>query len=274
MIEIPEALVLAQQLDETVSGKTIKEVIANQSPHKFAWLSGESDDYNTCLAGGIISSIEAVGGFVDVHVGDTHLIYSEGINLRYLIQGEKLPQKHQLLLEFEDGSYLVGSVQMYGGLWYFEHSTENAYYKQAKSKPSPLSDDFDYNYFTRLIRDEALVKKSVKEVLASKQRIPGLGNGVLQDILFNAGLHPKRRINSLSEADVKVLFESIKGTLLDMRIKGGRDTEKDLFGCAGAYRTKLSKFTNGKACGVCGSVIQKKAYMGGSVYYCETCQAE
>jgi len=33
MIEIPEAHVLAEQLNDTIKGKTIHNVIANQSPH-------------------------------------------------------------------------------------------------------------------------------------------------------------------------------------------------------------------------------------------------
>ena len=53
---------------------------------------------------------------------------------------------------------------------------------------------------------------------------------------------------------------------------GGRDTEKDLFGNAGGYTTKLSKNTAGKLCRNCGSIIKKESYMGGSIYYCNKCQ--
>ncbi len=274
MIEIPEAYVLAEQLKETVVGKVIREVTANQSPHKFAWISGDSDVYNRILAGKTISNVKAEAGYVDLHVETAHLIYTEGINLRYLVKGEKLPKKHQLLVEFDDDCILVGSVQMYGGLWCFDKETDNDYYNGAISKPSPLSDAFDFDYFMALVGDEVLSKKSLKEVLATKQRIPGLGNGVLQDILFNAKLHPKRKMQSLSDDDYRKLFDSIRGTLHDMAVKGGRDTEKDLFACAGAYESKLSKLTNGKPCKVCGSLIEKKAYMGGSIYFCPSCQPE
>ena len=53
---------------------------------------------------------------------------------------------------------------------------------------------------------------------------------------------------------------------------GGRDTETDLFGNPGGYTTLMSRNTVGKPCGSCGAVIVKKAYMGGSVYYCPECQ--
>lgn len=59
-----------------------------------------------------------------------------------------------------------------------------------------------------------------------------------------------------------------------MTIKGGRDTEKDLFGCSGGYMTKLSKKTVKEPCRICSGQIIKKAYLGGSIYYCEGCQPQ
>ena len=108
--------------------------------------------------------------------------------------------------------------------------------------------------------------------MATGQRIPGLGNGVLQDILFNAKMHPKRKAGTLSSADQQVLFDSAKDTLSEMTAKGGRDTENDLFGKPGAYKTKLSKNRAGQLCPVCRTLIEKEAYMGGSIYYCVGCQ--
>jgi formamidopyrimidine-DNA glycosylase len=57
-----------------------------------------------------------------------------------------------------------------------------------------------------------------------------------------------------------------------MADQGGRDTEMDLFGCPGGYKTILSKFTVDKPCLVCGTVIKKEPFMGGSIYYCGGCQ--
>ncbi|MBS1396965.1 zinc finger domain-containing protein, partial [Bacteroides sp.] len=52
----------------------------------------------------------------------------------------------------------------------------------------------------------------------------------------------------------------------------GRDTQTDLYGNAGGYKTILSAKTWKNPCLRCGSTIIKEAYMGGSVYYCPTCQ--
>lgn len=57
-----------------------------------------------------------------------------------------------------------------------------------------------------------------------------------------------------------------------MTSEGGRDTQTDLYGNAGGYKTILSAKTWKNPCLRCGSTIIKEAYMGGLVYYCPTCQ--
>lgn len=52
----------------------------------------------------------------------------------------------------------------------------------------------------------AKLKLTAKTFLAAERRIPGLGNGVLQGILFRACIHPKRRFAALDEGDAKRLF--------------------------------------------------------------------
>ena len=102
--------------------------------------------------------------------------------------------------------------------------------------------------------------------------IPGLGNGVLQDILWKAKLSPRRKLNTLSTAERLGLFTHLKQTLAEMTNLGGRDTEKDLYANPGGYAVTMSAKNNGKPCPACGNLIVKEAYLGGSVYYCKECQ--
>jgi formamidopyrimidine-DNA glycosylase len=209
---------------------------------------------------------------IEITAGDRRIVFGDGANLRNYDDLKKTPLKHQLLLEFDDRSALVCTVQMYGSvLAFMEGMCDKKYYLVAKEKPQPLEDAFDRAYFDTL-RIEVSGKLSAKAFLATEQRIPGLGNGVLQDILFHAGIHPKRKMRTMTEEEFERLFRAIKDTLAEMTRMGGRDTEKDLFGIPGGYRTLLSKNTVGKPCSICGSDIQKAAYMGGSVYWCPACQ--
>ena len=273
MIEIPESVSLARQLNDTVKGKVIASVLANASPHKFAWFYGDSSQYDALLRGKTVGEARGVGGKVEIALGRLRILLAEGVNVRYFPAGEAPPAKHQLRIAFTDSSALVCTVQMYGGLWVFqEGDNDNEYYLAAKRKPSPRSDLFDLPYFLDLAEDCASL--SAKAFLATEQRIPGLGNGVLQDILFNARVHPKTKISKLSGQELETLFDSVKTTLNQMTEQGGRDTETDLFGNPGGYQTLMSKNTAGKPCPVCGGTILKAPYMGGSVYLCPGCQKE
>jgi formamidopyrimidine-DNA glycosylase len=161
---------------------------------------------------------------------------------------------------------------MYGGIFAFEEgSKDDFYYNVAKEKPSPYTDAFDEKYFVSL-RQWVKQTLSVKAFLATEQRIPGFGNGVLHDTIWNARLHPKRKLETLTDKDMENLYNSIKSTLTEMRDGGGRDTEKDLFGKPGGYQTILSSKTLAYPCRVCGDGLKREAYLGGNIYFCLTCQ--
>jgi formamidopyrimidine-DNA glycosylase len=273
MIEIPEANVLAAQLNGAVRGKKIKTAVANASPHKFSWYYGDPADYGELLEGRVLQSAGAFGGRVELEAGGVTLMLADGVNPRFYTADEAVPKKHQLFLGFEDGSFICCTVAMYGGIWAFPHGAfdDDFYYRAAKEAIPALSEAFSREYFLSLLTDKSR-KLSAKAFLATEQRIPGLGNGVLQDILLNARLHPKRKMNTLSDEELDSLFELMKATLKEMTALGGRDTERDLFGEAGGYKTKLSKLNAALICPHCGGPVTKQSYLGGSVYFCGECQ--
>jgi len=272
MIEIPESLTIAKQLNETVQGKKILEVETERSQHTFAWYSGKPDFYSNVMTGRIIDKSIGIGSMIEVTMDEYSFVIGDGTNIRYFKQGEKLPAKYQARITLEDESHLICTVQMYGAIFLIQpHKEKNPYYLAAKEKPLPNTEDFTYQYFKSLF-DDVSGTMSMKAFLATEQRIPGLGNGVLQDILLEAGLHPKRKLGTITEIIRRRIYESIVETLEKMTIAGGRNTEKDLFGNKGGYQTLLSKNTVGKPCPYCGNFIQKASYMGGTVYFCPMCQ--
>jgi formamidopyrimidine-DNA glycosylase len=274
VIEIPEAVSLARQLTGRFGGKEISAVVAGQSPHKFAWYYGDRNQYASLSAGKVFDTAQPVGGMVEGSAGGVRFLFSEGTNLRFVAAGAPVPKKHQLLVTFTDGTALVVSVQMYGGMGVFRAGhCDNPYYLKAREMPSPLSGDFDAAYFEALVCRSAPGSLSVKALLATEQRIPGLGNGVLQDILFRAKINPRAKVDALGAMQRKKLFQAVKKTLREMADSGGRDTELDLDGKPGGYRTVMSRNNVGKPCPECGAAIEKAAYMGGSVYFCPSCQA-
>jgi len=272
MLEIPESKVLSLQIEEVLAGKRIACVRNATSPHKYAWYSGDPADYDRLLSGKRILSSRGHGMYADIFCeDDTFIIAGDGTNVRYYPSADECPEKFQLQIIFDDGSCLIFTVAMYGGIWACRGELQNSYYQGSLRSISPLDEAFDKEFFEKIFRSTTK-DLTMKALLATEQRIPGLGNGVLQDILFNAGIHPRRKISTLSDFEKDELFHSLKVTLLTMTDNGGRDTEKDLFGRNGQYKTILSKNTLALPCPNCGTDIVKEAYLGGAVYFCPHCQ--
>lgn len=272
MIEIPESKIISRQAAGILTGKTVSRVINATSPHKFAFFNGDPAGYPALLSGRRIETINGYGAFVDLVMEDeVHLLVGDGTIMRYYRSEDEQPAKHQQLILLDDGSFLVFTVAMYGCIYAFQGDFDNPYYQGSMHKLNPLDDGFDEDYFEGLMNG-AKKNLTAKALLATEQRIPGLGNGVLQDILFNAGVHPKRKIPTLSDLEKTDLLYSMKGTLMHMVEQGGRNTEKDFFGNWGGYPVVLSKNTYKSPCPNCGHEIVREAYLGGTVYYCPICQ--
>lgn len=270
MLEFPESINIAGQLKNHVQGKRISRVFPPVKTHKFCWFAGEPDEYDAALRGSTIQSAEGFGIFVELSFNNgKKLCFNDGVNVR-LITEDKEIKNYQLLMTFEDNTALVFTVAMYGGIILHDGNYDNEYYIKSKTAISPFSEEFE-SYYRRLI-EISKATLSAKAFLATEQRFPGVGNGVLQDILFAAHIHPKRKIGTLGREEQDKLLYSVVSVLRDMTDKGGRDTEKDIFGLPGGYQVKLSRNTVTSGCVQCGGSIVKESYLGGAIYYCPVCQ--
>lgn len=279
--------VINGQLQETVVGKTIKKVIANQNPHSFVWFAMEPERafQNAEAAGDVAAYL--MGKTIDscaVHMGGYgcyNFLYAGNRALmtdmapRYFTPAEKLPKRHQLLIVFEDDTSLCFAASLGGALFLFEVDENGLPLRYANSMPSILSEEFTYAFFEKMTacyQESGGAKFTVKQLLAARNRFPGLDNGLLQDILWEARINPKSHVASLTEEEKHRLFQAIKTVPAAMIAQGGKDTDKDIYGRLGGYVTRASRNTCGKPCARCGTPIVKEAYMGGAVFYCPCCQ--
>ena len=108
--------------------------------------------------------------------------------------------------------------------------------------------------------------------MPQKYRIPGIDNNLLQDILWEAQINPKKKIDTLNKNEIYRIFKAIKTVPSAIIAAGGKDIDKDIHGNLGKFPCKVSRNTAGKPCFRCGTKIVKEAYLGGSVFYCPICQ--
>jgi len=210
---------------------------------------------------------------VEVEPGYTLILGGGGERIVYHRSAESLPKKYQLYLHYTDGTYLTVTVQGWGSAFLLETEQVPQHKFINLTNPSPLSDafsaDFFHAQFEALKPDDS---RSVKFFMISKPGVLGVGNGYLQDILWQARIHPRRRAVSLTHTDQQALYAAIRAKLQEMVDGGGRDGDFDLFDHPGGYKRILCSKTVGQPCQNCGTPIEKAAYLGGAVYFCPKCQ--
>jgi formamidopyrimidine-DNA glycosylase len=162
---------------------------------------------------------------------------------------------------------------MWGAMELYERGQELERQYIKGMRTIPTDPEFTFEYFNQLIDTVSTgEKRSVKGLLTQEQLIPGLGNAIAQDILFHARLHPKHLLINLDGTQRRALYDAILTTTAGAIEKGGRYDEYDLFNQPGRYIRLMDKQSLGRPCPVCGGVIEKIQYLGGSCYLCPACQ--
>lgn len=272
MLELPESYTISNQFTKVLKGKKIVSYEILHTPHRFAFFKGNVEDYDKLLCGQTITGGTYKGGILELDTKKSLIFFSDGATPHYWEKPEDVPKKHQLRIDFEDGCSITCGIQMYAAIGiYPKGKCDDGYYVSSSTKPNAMDEAFTYEHFKSLYQPGGK-KMTTKAFLATEQRIPGLGNGVLQDILWQAGLDPRCDMKNVSEEEMQTLYEAVKKVNKEMCEAGGRNVERDLFGNAGGYITQLCKLSLGKPCPKCGHPIEKANYMGGSIYFCQHCQ--
>jgi len=276
MIEHPEAVTIAAQIDQTLAGKKVKSAIRGNAPHKWAFYSRPAEEYAAILEGEMIAGAQPSGSMILVQVESGHLLALGGGGERILYHAspDTVPAKHQMLLHFDDGTALSVKVQGWGccRLYTPEELDQDGWY--AKRSLEPTDEGFTRAYFegrfAALKPDDA---RAIKYFLISEPGVWGIGNGYLQDILLTARLHPRCRAVDLSKAQRGALHQAIVAIIKRAVRLHGRTDEHDLFDATGGYERLLNAAAAGLPCPVCGeAAIVRESFLGGAIYTCPQCQ--
>lgn len=269
MPELPEIYSLAGQMNKELAGKSIKEVEIRQEK----CLNVAPDEFKSLVSGKTIGPVTSRGKWVFVKLDPgAYFLLSLGMGGNVLLHrpGESLPEKYQLAFIFDDGSSL--SI----GFWWFgyAHAVRQECLHEHKMTSrlgvSPVSDDeFTYERYCDILKAK---RGSIKSVLLDQSCIAGIGNVYVQDILFNAKLHPDRKVPSMTETDRKALYEAIRVNLILAAGQGGLAFEKDLYGRSGKVAEFLVGYREGKPCPECGTAIEKIKTGSTASYICPSCQ--
>ena len=128
--------------------------------------------------------------------------------------------------------------------------------------------DFTWERFSRLIEKK---RNQARVFVMDQTQLSAVGNAYADEILFEAGIHPKTPCCYLTASDRHRLFDAIN-TVIAWGIaeveKAERPTEEKV---RGHMRVRNRA---GEACPRCGTTIRKAGVLGFDAFFCPKCQPD
>jgi formamidopyrimidine-DNA glycosylase len=108
-----------------------------------------------------------------------------------------------------------------------------------------------------------------------QRRVAGLGNIYVNEILFHAGIRPRRRAGRLARAECARLVVATHQVLGEAIERGGSSISdyRDGFGRSGEFQLRHHVYDRAdEPCRRCRTPIRKLVHAGRSSFYCPGCQ--
>jgi len=138
--------------------------------------------------------------------------------------------------------------------------------------PEPLSAQFTAEWLAQVFSGR---KGAIKQVILTQEVVAGLGNIYADEALYYASIHPLRRANSLTPAEIQLLYQGIVAVLTLGIEHGGTSFNdyRDLWGEAGDNYNHMRVYQqDGKPCLRCGKLIERIMIGQRSAHFCPGCQ--
>jgi len=170
---------------------------------------------------------------------------------------------------FDDGAKLYfRDTRKFGTIWLVADESEVV----SKLGPEPLESDFTVDIL------KSILKKSsapIKAALCDQTLIAGIGNMYADEALFAAALHPLRKADSLSPAEVKRLHRAIRSVLQEAIVGGGASISDYCRPDGKPGEAQLAfkvAHQRGKLCPSCRTPIERIVVRQRGTYFCPACQ--
>ena len=264
MPELPEIAVLARDMQRELVGRTISGIEVRQPK----CLNLPPEEFRPAVLGTRIRRVIAHGKWLKIALSSGWLLLNLGMGGEVLLSDRQhLPEKHRLVLDLDDGAALAVNFWWFGYMHYVKNLPDHS--MTARLGPDFMSLSLDG--FRQLLQGR---RGGIKAFLLNQKRIAGIGNVYVQDPLFKAGIHPLRRINTLTEDKIASLYHAIRDTLQESIDHGGSHWEQDLYGDQGGWDSSffLVAYREGEPCPTCGTAIEKIRTGSTSSYICPVCQ--
>jgi formamidopyrimidine-DNA glycosylase len=114
-------------------------------------------------------------------------------------------------------------------------------------------------------------RSAIKSALMDQSKLCGIGNIYSDEILFQAGLNPRKQVGNLDASEIDGLFKTVRRVLQEA-IRRGVLSEGFEGAVPGGWL--LAHRERGGRCPRCGEVLQTSNIAGRTAYFCASCQAQ
>jgi formamidopyrimidine-DNA glycosylase len=277
-IELPEAKILADQMNMELKGKRIKSYRLRdcEKLQKIGFINKDTKAFDQ-LVNREVESVTSRGNAIRVKLDEgMNIILSPeyGGEIFHHSHEAMVPEKFHLRIDFSDETALTVRFTSMGGMRVLNDAElmDSYVFKRDFNTEifSPIDEDFTFERFSRLLSDN---NRALKPVLVGKDAVlVGLSNSAFQDIIYRAKLHPKRKASELNLNEHKALYNSVKLVLRERLRLNGKNQFLDLYQNQGRYISAMGPNMRKKNCPVCGSPIEELSLGGGKVFACPKCQ--
>lgn len=272
MVELPEALLIAKQIDRELAGKKITSANFDNFNPNIMFMNVTPDEFIDRIINTKIVSSYAKAKWIFAKL-DSNLILAiapeMGANILYHENQTTLPKKYHLQLDFSDGSFFTLKCS---GFLLMKLAKENELETMkypGKIGKSPIDHEYTFDDFNALLDGH---KKIIKAALLDDGNLSGVANYYLNDAFYRAKIHPKRKAFSLTSQERKNLFDSIRWVIGESIRLNGRSERKDLYGVHGKYERLIGPKNKNSPCSNCDTLIVKISVAGSNNYVCINCQ--
>jgi formamidopyrimidine-DNA glycosylase len=275
MPELPEVETVRRSLEPNLINKKIADVKVNL-PKLIKIPSGDEETFKTNLTGRQFKTIKRRGKYLLFYLDQGWvLVIHLRMTGRLIYLDKHLPvEKHtHFIFYLDDGTQLrFHDVRQFGLIYLVKEEDLDTIGGLKTMGPEPLSADFTYQCFKTSLNGK---KQRAKAFLLDQRCVAGIGNIYADEILFQAGIHPDRRVDTLRDDEKEALWRAIKDRLqagVDHRGTSIKDYV-DGFGQAGSFQHQLQVYGKyGQPCPKCGTTIERIKTGGRTTSFCPKCQ--
>lgn len=230
------------------------------------------DPLDEAIIGATVGDVARRAHFVLFDLGKREIVVSPMLAGRFALAkvGDKDPADLAVALSFQDGRELRYRDDVQMGKFYV---IDKGDWRQVPGLERIGVDVLDAKKFTRAwFRGIAKQRRDqVKVFLMDKAVLDAMGNAYADEVLFEAGIHPKTMARKLGDADLDKLHGAIVKVLGHARDEIARRKP--------ATDEKLRDFLqvrnkHGAPCPRCGGKIRKAGVHGHDAFFCPDCQPE